>query len=571
MSLYDYIVFGIYILGMVAVAIVFYKKNKNFKDMFAAGGESPWWVSGLSSYMTLFSAGTFVVWGGLAYKHGLVAISINMASGCAALLVGFFIAGKWKMLKIATPAEYIQIRFGKMAERYYTWMLMFVRIIGSAVALYALSTILHPLMPENSISANDIILICGLVIVIYTIVGGLWAVLMTDVLQFIVLSISVLFTVWLAFDHVDSMQDFVARVPETFLNWTSAGYTWYFLFGWMIIHLFMLGAEWAFVQRFLSVPSRKDAKKSALLFGALYVVSPAIWLLPAMLYRSINADADPEQAYILMSQSLLPLGMLGLVAAAMFSATASMVSSQINVFAGVLTDNIYLHWLRPKANDQEALWAGRMTAAVLGVVIVMLAAAIPYLGGAETVVFSMMSLFISPLFAPALWGLFSARISGSAVWFTAGSAAIVGYILKFALATEGSLAHVSWLSNVAQWSQANSKMMDIYAGVVTPLVVLCIAELVGYLQEYRAKGWLELQPQDNQESAPVSADNYLPLFIVTISIWACAAITAVLTALNQQNQSALFVLTLILLIIASWLTVVLRRPGFKPVLAEGEK
>lgn len=571
MSFYDHIVFVVYIIGMLAVAVVFYRKNKSFKDMFAAGGQSPWWVSGLSAYMTLFSAGTFVVWGGLAFKFGLVAISINMASGCAALLVGFFIAGKWKDLNIATPAEFIEIRFGRVALQYYTWMLMFVRVVGSAVALYALSTIVQPLLSTTGIGASDdvsvqsIIVVCGIVIVAYTIIGGLWAVLMTDVLQFIILTITVLFTVWLTVEHVDGLGGFANKVPVDFLNWTSAGYSGYFLVGWCAIHLFMLGSEWAFVQRFLSVPSKKDAKKSALLFGALYIISPAIWLLPAMVYRTIDPTADPGQAYILMSKTVLPLGMLGLVAAAMFSATASMVSSQINVFAGVLTDSFYLKYIRPEASNSESLWAGRLSAALLGSLIVLLALIIPKLGGAEKVVFSLMSLLISPLFAPALWGLFSKRIGVSAVWVTALSAGLVGYILKIALAEGGLLVDLELAQGLVQWSKDNSRMLDIYAGVVTPLIVLSSAELIGYLRNNTSQSWQHLHAENVNQSEQQPADGFLPLLIVTISILICAVITGILSIVNTQNRLELAVLTCILILIGAGLAVILKKTNVSTI------
>jgi len=77
--------------------------------MFAAGGQSPWWTSGLSAFMTMFSANTFVVWGGIAYKMGLVAVIINLMYGVAALLVGYFVAGRWKNLGIETPAQFIHL------------------------------------------------------------------------------------------------------------------------------------------------------------------------------------------------------------------------------------------------------------------------------------------------------------------------------------------------------------------------------------------------------------------------------------------------------------------------------
>ena len=90
----DYGVMLIYVLGIFVVGWIFSKKIKNAHDMFAAGGQSPWWVAGLSLFMTMFSANTFVVWGGIAYQSGLVAISINLTYGVAAIFIGYFVAGK---------------------------------------------------------------------------------------------------------------------------------------------------------------------------------------------------------------------------------------------------------------------------------------------------------------------------------------------------------------------------------------------------------------------------------------------------------------------------------------------
>ncbi len=92
----DYIVIVLYVLGIVVAGMVFMGKMNSSKEMFAAGGQSPWWVSGLSAFMTQFSAGMFVVWGGIAYKYGVVAIAINLCYGVSALFVGWFIAGVWR-------------------------------------------------------------------------------------------------------------------------------------------------------------------------------------------------------------------------------------------------------------------------------------------------------------------------------------------------------------------------------------------------------------------------------------------------------------------------------------------
>lgn len=146
----DYFVLGFYLVGMLAVGIGLSAKVSNTKDLFAAGGRSPWWASGLSGFMTMFSAGTFVVWGGLAYEHGFVAIAVNICYGIAALLAGWFVAGKWKEMGVSTPAEYIELRFGTGALHLYTWVMMLYRLVGTAVALYSLAILITRLIPVES-------------------------------------------------------------------------------------------------------------------------------------------------------------------------------------------------------------------------------------------------------------------------------------------------------------------------------------------------------------------------------------------------------------------------------------
>ena len=357
----DYVVLSLFVFGIFAVGVFLGARNKSSSDMFAAGGQSPWWASGLSAFMTMFSAGTFVVWGGIAYKHGMVAVSINLCYGVAAIAVGYMVGrGKWKSLGIQSPAEFVRLRYGSQALQFYTWAMMAFRMLSVAVSLYALAVILVAQMDlsegnvlrdatTGKMAVHWAILIFGGAVVLYTMIGGLWAVLMTDVLQFIVLNLAVIFVVPLLLAQSGGVEGFVNAAPEGFFQPIGGGYTWWFLAGWVAIHYFVVGAEWAFVQRNLCVSSATDARKSTYLFGILYLVSPLLWLLPPMIYRTQNPipeGASAEQIKLLADQayinacSVLPAGMLGLMLAAMFSATASMVSSQLNVFAGVLTNDI---------------------------------------------------------------------------------------------------------------------------------------------------------------------------------------------------------------------------------------
>ena len=147
MTVADYITLVLYVLGVFVISTLSARRTSNQSEMFSAGGQSPWWASGLSGFMTMFSAGTFVVWGGVAYELGIVAVMINTCYGIAALLVGYFVAGRWNELNVSTPAEYVRLRFGKGGLHFFTWTMLIKRILGVSVSLYALAVLLAALMP----------------------------------------------------------------------------------------------------------------------------------------------------------------------------------------------------------------------------------------------------------------------------------------------------------------------------------------------------------------------------------------------------------------------------------------
>lgn len=156
--------------------------------------------------MTMFSAGTFVVWEGIAYKYGFVAVAINMCYGVAAMFVGYFLGGYWRKIGVNSAPEYLQLRFGPSIVQFYTWFQGIVGIFAVGGAIYALSSIVcasiplpigHLFADPNtgmlSISYTSIALCIMVILIAFS--GGLWAVLMTDVLQFVILLVSVVFAV----------------------------------------------------------------------------------------------------------------------------------------------------------------------------------------------------------------------------------------------------------------------------------------------------------------------------------------------------------------------------------------
>ena len=529
----DYAVLVIYLTAVFLMGAVLSRKTKSSNDMFAAGGESPAWTSGLSAFMCMFTAGTFVVWGGIAFKYGLVAISINLCYGVAALLVGRFVAGRWKNLGVRTPAEFITLRFGPKAVQFYTWSMMLYRLVSVGVALFSLAVILTALMPlpdghflqdpaTGNLSLAWAIGIFGGTVITYTMLGGLWGVLMTDVLQFIILNIAVLFVIPLSLKSVGGFGTFIQNAPDGFFNLTLPGkYTAFFLAGWAAIHFFMIGAEWAFAQRFICVPTAKDARKSIYLFGCLYLISPFLWLLPPLLYRQIDPTANPDQAYILACKSVLPVGMVGCMLAAMFAATASSVSGQLNVFAGALTEQFYHRIFRPEATEKQLVAAGRIFTVLLGLLVMTISLSIPYLGGAEKVVISVTSLMVGPLLAPTIWGLLGRRITALAVAVTAGITFATGIICKLILGLSGTT-------------------VDVLIGVVLPIAILCVMH---FLQKGTAEGWERVQhlERKTREAGITTKASRTPALIVAGSLIFFSIMMFTLVAFNESDVHGLLI------------------------------
>lgn len=563
----DYFVIVIYLVGIVAAGMVFAGRMKSSSDMFAAGGQSPWWVSGLSGFMTMFSAGTFVVWGGIAYRYGFVAVAINMCYGVAALFIGWFVAGRWRAMGVSSAAEFLQLRFGGAVVQFYTWFQGAVNIGSLGGAIYALSMIVAALTPLSdghlladaatghlSVPLTSIIL-CLIVIAI-TFAGGLWAVLMTDVLQFVILVVSVLFVVPLILAQVGGWNAFIDQTPEGFTSLVADDFTGWFLTGWIIIHFFKIGGEWAFVQRFTCVPTSRDAKKAAYIFGAMYLISPLFWMIPPLVYRVINPDADHEQAYILACQAVLPPGMLGLMIAAMASATASMATTQLNVFAGAFTTEVYQRFINRTAADAQVVRVGRIVTVILGCVVVASSLLIPRYGYTRFIL-DITTLITGPLVLPTIWGLFSRKIGMSAVWTTAIVGFLSALVVKFGFSTHGFLVDVSFLSSLCDWVADNRRVADLCAGILVPFFVLIFLEV---LSKNQHPGWDRIEESArNFHEQPARESSTLPAVMVAITLGIIATVMGGLAIFTSSDSKTLAGFSIILLGIAAGITWAVKR------------
>ncbi len=477
------IVLFLYFIGLIAVSWLMSRRIKSSEDMFIAGRSSSWWLSGMSTYMTIFSASTFVVWGGVAYRSGFVAVIIGNLVGVACLVTGRWLAGKWRQIKINSPGDFISVRFGKATVDFYTIAGIIGRGVHTSVALYAIAVVMSTLMslPDGHfladatghLSISWAVVILGVITLIYTIAGGFLAVLMTDVIQFGVLIAVVLFMIPLSFHYIGGIDNFINSpvLPSTYFDLSSGEYPWIWLLLWTLLNIFQMGGDWPFVQRYISVPTARDAQRSNYLVGILYLFTPILWYLPAMVYRTINPDANPEQAYILMSQTVLMKGMLGVMLAAMISATLSCVSGTLNVYANVFTYQIY-GMAKPNASDSKLIRAGRVFTLAFGLAIMAIALLIPLMGGAERVVVTILTMVIAPLFIPSVWGLLSKRVTGRQVIWAMLATYAIGIVLKFTLS-----------------GIVNSQVLEATIGLLIPVGAMCALQLRGYLKGYVCPGY----------------------------------------------------------------------------------
>ena len=430
MSKIDIGVIIVFTLLVFICGLSFSRSGKNMKSFFAAGGALPWWMSGLSLFMSFFSAGTFVVWGSIAYSSGWVAITIQSTMCIAGLIIGFFIAPKWQKTKALTAAEFITDRLGYNTQKIYTYLFLLISLFTTGAFLYPVAKIVEV---STGIPIGTSVIVLGVLILIYTAVGGLWAVIVTDVLQFVVLTAAVLIVVPLSFDKIGGMDNFVSQAPENFFALVNEEYSWGFMIAFGLYNLFFIAGNWAYVQRYTSVATPKDAKKVGWLFGALYLISPLVWMLPPMIYRVLNPELDglaDEGAYLLMCKEVLPVGMLGLMLGGMVFATSSSVNTTLNISAGVLANDVYKHF-RPNTSGDHLVKVGRWSTIALGVITIIVALLVPYMGGIVEVVMSVAAITGGAMFLPPMWALFSKYQTGKSVLAITIVSLLINSFFKF--------------------------------------------------------------------------------------------------------------------------------------------
>jgi SSS family transporter len=487
----DTLVILVFSAFVLCIGLVFSRTGINLKSFFAGGESVPWFIGGLSLFMSFFSAGTFVAWGSIAYKYGWVAITIQWTMCIGALISGLYLAPLWKSTGNLTAAEFIKERLGPQVQKTYIYIFMLVSLFIKGTVLYPVAKLVsaslgYPLMPST--------IVLGLFMIAYTAVGGLWAVMVTDILQFVILTAAVLIILPLSFDAAGGLSKFQANAQEGFFDLINGEFTLVFIIAFTLYHIFYIGGNWTFVQRYTSVKDGKSARKVAYLFAALYLISPVLWMLPPMIYKTINPSLtglDTENAYLMICQLVLPPGLLGLMLTGMYFSTSASANTTLNVVSAVFTNDIYKGRINPAATDRKLMNVARLSSWSIGLGMIAIALMVPYIGGLVNVTLSVGAITGGPILAPPIWALFSKRLSGKATLIITYVSLGINLIFKIILP----------LLIDFKLSRAEEMLV----GVGVPLVLLIANEIKAYYANYLSPQYLEFQA--HKSARKVQKDN----------------------------------------------------------------
>ena len=423
----EYVVIGCYLAVLVGVGMVFRRFNENVSDYFRNGCKGTWWLVGSSAFMTAFSAWTFSGAAGAAYEAGWSVLVIYLANSVGFAINGLFLAKWFRQTRAITGPEVIRLRFGIPTQQFYAWMSFAMQTLYSSLHLLGLAIFCSAVFGYK---IEQVIVVVGAVVLLYSLIGGSWAVTATDFLQTLILIpitilVGVLCLVKIGgvgalFQGIQNMglsSDYgVFNAPDQF---PLRAYT----YAWAIAMLLknVIGYNTlTSAQRYFLVKDGREAQKAAWLGFVLMTAGAFLWFIPPMTARllfhaevmAIDIPKAAEAAYAIASLNVLPLGMTGLMVVAMFAATMSSMDSGLNRNAAIFTNDIYPTLCRlfgrAAMQGKSLMRLGQVFSAVFGVFIVSIAT---YFANTEgRGVFEHMlnigALLALPMAVPALLGLF---------------------------------------------------------------------------------------------------------------------------------------------------------------------
>lgn len=431
----DYVAVGIYILLMAVIGLSFGWLVKDVGSYFKGGGTIPWLMATITNFMGLFSTFVFVAYVGIAYEYGLISIVVFWTTVPACIIAGLCFGKRWRRTGHTTPVEYLEQRYGYPVRKLVTWFGLVMRFLDNMVRLYAIGvfiTVVTPLSLEWSI------VVSGIIVTVFNIIGGIWTVTIMSTVQFIILILVTIILLPLSLDAAGGMSMLTEKLPEnmTWFNGPKGAPLWFSVY--CIMTIIKYNENWTFIQKFYCVRDESAAKKVGVVSGILFLVFTPVFLLPAIASPLIIPEiSDPEMSYVAVSSMLLPVGIMGIMFSSMFAATMSSLNAEYNVMAGVLTNDVYARMFNPSASPKKLLQVARISTALVGLIMIFGAIGIRNFGGAFEANKLFTGILAIPVGIPLVLGILSRRPNKNSAIYTILVGVVLGIILNM-------LPMVSW-------------------------------------------------------------------------------------------------------------------------------
>jgi SSS family solute:Na+ symporter len=391
---YDWIVIALYFLILAAIAWWSSKKQNSTKDYFLAGRHAAWFIVGASLFASNIGSEHIVGLAGNGATSGMAMAHYELHAWIMVILAWVFVPFYYKS-GVFTMPEFLERRFDSRSR----WTLSIVSLITYvftkvSVTVYAGALVFMTLLPDTFGSPDNAFWVGAFTTVIltgiYTIMGGLRAVLYTEVLQAFVLVIGSFFITFIGLNMIggwDELKLILGENKEQFKLWrpiVQEGIPWWKNndFPWLgimiaspVVGIWYWCTDQYIVQRTLAANSLKDARRGALWGGFLKIWPVFIFLIPGLIGYALHqkglmiipskADGiDGDQVFPTMVSSLLPIGLRGLVVAGLLSALMSSLASLFNSCATLFTLDIYSK-LKPNQSDKHYVTVGRVATAIV--------------------------------------------------------------------------------------------------------------------------------------------------------------------------------------------------------------
>jgi len=442
MKILDWIVLCAYFLAMIGMGFWARSKVKTANDFFTAGGAMPWWLSGISHHMSGYSSAVFVAYAAIAYTAGF---SIYIWWACSisiALVIGSNVfPGRWSRLRqrlgIISPLEYLIARYNLPAQQVLAWSGALLKIFDVGAKWTAAAILLQAFANVPPFWG---VLLTGSVTVIYSVVGGLWADALTDMSQFIIQVIAgfvMLAAVLARLGGISGLWTIWDRLPASHSQPFAGQYTVAFAVVYLLVNtLSYNGGTWNLAQRFIAAPNARAARNAALLSAGLYLIWPLVLFFPMWASPLLLPNlADPSESYALLTKTLLPQGLIGLVLAGMFAHTMAMTSSDANAISSVVIRDILpaLRKDRQRPSDRIQLLSGRICTFLFLLLSMCIAFTADHFGGVIGLVILWYGALLGPIAIPILFGMLNVfRRSGANAAITSWIAGATAFaLIKF--------------------------------------------------------------------------------------------------------------------------------------------